>query len=213
MEKEYTQPKFRSDNYHCPHCGVYSHQDWYEVYVQDSEQEEAQEEITLSQCSNCKKYSIWIRDIIVYPETTTAPLPLRDTPEKVLTDYYEARDIITKSPRAAVALLRSALQKLISHLGGEGEVLEEKLENLKKRGMESKIQIALNSVRMTGEDAVTPGLIDIDDNEETAMILFNIINLLVDTLITQPKKVEELVDNLPGKKKDEKDYAFRAKIR
>ena len=213
MENEYTPPKYRLDNYHCPHCGVYAHQDWYEVFVQNTSKDESEEDITLSYCSNCRNYAIWVSENLVHPEWTAAPRPLRDTPEQVLQDYFEARMILAKSPRAACALLRSALQKLIEHIGEEDELLEENIENLKKKGMESKIQIALNSVRMTGEDAVTPGLIDSDDDEDTAMILFNIINLIVDALITQPKKVEELVDKLPGKKKQEKDYAFRAKIR
>ena len=212
MQPEYTPPSYKAESYHCPHCGVYAQQEWYEVFVQNSPMDESEEDISLSYCSNCGNHSVWVKGGMVYPSGSIAPLPLQDTPEVVLKDYYEAREVLEYSPRAASALLRLALKKLISYLGGEGDKLEDTLINMRRKGLDTKIQSALESVKMTGVEAILPGVLDGEDDEDTAIILFNIINLIVDSMITQPRRVDELMNKLPGKKKRGKDYVFRAKI-
>ncbi|WP_198607732.1 hypothetical protein [Clostridium perfringens] len=44
---------------------------------------------------------------------------------------------------------------------------------------------------------VHPGELDLDDNKEVARTLFDIINLIVDNRIVQPKKIEEFYNSLP----------------
>jgi hypothetical protein len=92
------------------------------------------------------------------------------------------------------------VEKLISHLG-EKESIIDNIDNLKNRGLDAKFQTALLSVRMIGEEAVEPGQIDPGDGEETALVLFDLLNLIVDTLITQPRMVDEILLKLPGSKK------------
>ena len=87
---------------------------------------------------------------------------------------------------------------LISHLG-EIDDISENLENLSRRGLDEKVQIALRWVRMTGEGAVSPGAIDSGDGEETARALFVILNLMVDALMVQPRRVDEMLGKLPPK--------------
>jgi hypothetical protein len=108
------------------------------------------------------------------------------------------------SPRSATALLRLALQKLIWYFGERGEEIDEGIENLRKKGLDEKIQKALNSVRVIGEEAVPPGQIDQSDNAETALVLFNLLNLIVDSLITQPRRVDEILEKLPDNQRDRK---------
>jgi len=212
MLTEYTPPSYKAESYHCPYCGVYAKQDWYEVYVQKSSMDESPEGISLSYCSKCNDFAVWIKGNMIYPYGSSAPLPFKDTPEDVLKDYYQAREILKHSPKAASALLRLALQKLINHLGRKEDKLEDSLINLRKKGLDEKIQSALISVKMIGTKVIPPGVINEEDNEETAIILFNIINIIVDSMITQPHRVEELMNKLPSKKKREKEYVFRAKI-
>jgi hypothetical protein len=50
---------------------------------------------------------------------------------------------------------------------------------------------------MTGEEAVSPGQIDPKDDIRVALILFDLLNLIVDSLISQPRKVEEILGKLP----------------
>ena len=107
--------------------------------------------------------------------------------------------------------MRRALRRLINYLDESGENIEEAINNLNKKGLDIKIQKALNSVRVTGDEAIAPGLIDDRDDEETTLILFNIINLIVDALISQPRMVDDLLERLPESKKRDKDFLFRAR--
>jgi len=61
----------------------------------------------------------------------------------------------------------------------------------------SRIQQALDAVRVIGNNAVHPGEIDLRDDAETATRLFELLNLIVDVTITQPRKVAEMYDKLP----------------
>ena len=79
----------------------------------------------------------------------------------------------------------------------------------------AKIQKVLDSVKVSGNDAINPGQIDPRDDDETTLVLFNLLNLIVDALITQLKRVDEILDRLPSKKGSKKksdEFLFRAKI-
>ena len=129
-------------------------------------------------------------------------MPSEDMPEDVKEDFLEARNIVMDSPRAAAALLRLALQKLMIHLGEKGKNLNEDIANLVKKGLPQKIQKALDVVRVIGNNAVHPGEIDLRDDKETALALFELINMIVEVMITQPKQVDELFGKLPDGAKE-----------
>ena len=118
-------------------------------------------------------------------------------PEDVKEDYEEARLVVEVSPRSAAALLRLALQKLMRHLGESGENLNDDIANLVKKGLPEKIQKALDALRVIGNNAVHPGELDLRDDKETALALFELLNMIVEVMITQPKKVNEIYDKLP----------------
>jgi hypothetical protein len=209
MGAEYTPPSFKGEGFNCPHCGVFAHQNWYEVSLEgdfESEIVATKEAISLSQCENCEKHAVWVNEKLIYPISSTAPLPLGDMPEEIRNDFLEARNIVDVSPRSAAALLRLTLQKLMWHFGERGEAIEESLEGLKKKGLDVKFQRALESVRVTGDNAVPPGQIDSGDDVEVAMTLFNLLNLIVDALITQPRRVNEMLERLPQSKKPSKKH-------
>lgn len=138
-----------------------------------------------------------------YPLSSSAPMPQEDMPDEAKDDFMEARDVLDASSRSATALLRLALQKLIWHLDEGGEAVDDSIENLKRKGLDAKIQKALNSVRVIGAEAVPPGQIDPRDDIETALILFNLVNLTVNSLITQPRKVDEILEKLPNSEKED----------
>jgi hypothetical protein len=133
---------------------------------------------------------------MIYPPSANLPLPRMEMPEKVRAIYLEARRTLDASPRSASALLRLAIRELVTHLG-ETDDIAENLENLNKMGLDDKIQIALERVRMVGDGAVEPGMIDSGDGEETARALFEILNLIVDALMVQPRRVDEMLGKLP----------------
>ena len=84
----------------------------------------------VSFCSHCSEFSVWYDENLIYPKSSFAPMPSEDMPEDVKEDFLEARNIVMDSPRAAAALLRLALQKLMIHLGEKGKNLNEDIANL-----------------------------------------------------------------------------------
>ena len=195
MSSEYPPPSFKEAGFHCPHCGVYAHQNWFDVALEGNS-DDSGETLSLGTCERCSRFSLWIDGEIIYPPSADLPLPRMEMPDEVKEVYLEARKTLDASPRTASALLRLAIRELISHLG-ETENIAENLEYLNKRGLDEKIQIALQRVRMVGEEAVEPGMIDVGDGEETARALFEILNLIVDALLVQPRRVDEMLGKLP----------------
>ncbi|MCX2472775.1 DUF4145 domain-containing protein [Pedobacter sp. MC2016-05] len=135
---------------------------------------------------------------MIHPNIITVSLPNPDLPDDIKADYMEARDILTKSPKGAAALIRLAIQKLCVHLGGTGRNINDDISKLVKDGLPAKVQKALDIVRVVGNNAVHPGTIDLNDNRDLAMSLFGLINIIADVMITQPKQVDELYGGLPA---------------
>ena len=63
--------------------------------------------------------------------------------------------------------------------------------------MPEKIQKAIDSVRVIGNNVVYPGEIDLKDDAETAITLFELLNMIVEVMITQPKRVQAIFDKIP----------------
>ena len=128
--------------------------------------------------------------------------PNEDLNKDIQKDYNEAASIVEKSPRAAAALLRLGIQKLCKQLGEEGSNINKDISELVKKGLAIQIQQALDIVRVVGNESVHPGQIDLDDNKEIALKMFELINVIAQTMITQPKEIEKLYSSLPEEKLD-----------
>lgn len=133
---------------------------------------------------------------MLYPLVSTAPSPNPDLPELIQVDFQEARQIVIHSPRGAAALLRLSIQKLSKHLGEKGKNINNDIASLVKKGLPVKVQKALDTVRVVGNNAVHPGQLDLKDDTETASSLFSLVNIICDVMITQPKEVDKLYDEL-----------------
>jgi hypothetical protein len=123
-------------------------------------------------------------------------------PDDVRQDYLEARDVAGRSPRAACALLRLALQKLCIHLGVGGGNINADIAALVKQGLPVQVQQALDTLRVVGNNAVHPGEIALGDDVETATALFDVMNFIVEQQISQPRQLQTLYDNLPDSARD-----------
>jgi hypothetical protein len=198
----YVPPRRLSDAFNCPNCRAFSHQTWKDLgygrktgagYFHDG----ILETFSVSFCSRCKKFALWDLVGMIYPLSSHAPSPTVDMPKDVGDDFAEARNIANFSPRAAVALLRLALQKLMPHLGENGKDLNEDIASLVKKGLPEKIQQALDAIRVIGNNAVHPGQIDIKDDKQTAIALFDLLNIIVDTMVTQPKRIRKIYEAVP----------------
>ena len=117
--------------------------------------------VFISQCYDCRLLSIWIHDSLYYPSRGEVSPANPDIPEEIRKDYDEASKILNDSPRGAAALLRLVVQKLCKELGGKGVNINDDIAYLVKNGLHPKIQKALDSVRIIGNEAVHPGQMDL----------------------------------------------------
>jgi hypothetical protein len=57
-------------------------------------------------------------------------------------------------------------------------------------------------VRVIGNEAVHPGQINLRDDRQTAETLFQLVNLVVQRMISEPKAVQAIYDGLPETARD-----------
>lgn len=190
----YTAPKHQGKAFNCPHCGAFAHQEWegrtwtltsIGIGIVDT-----------SICVHCGMAAVWVLKKLVYPNSTGAPPPNADLPEKVKEIYLEAASISSRSPRAAAALLRLAVETLCNGLEPNANDLNQAIGNLVQKGLPVGVQQSLDIVRVTGNSAVHAGQIEVDSGDVVSQ-LFTIVNLIGEYMISMPKKVSGLYDALP----------------
>jgi Domain of unknown function (DUF4145) len=196
-ESAYVPPTFGAEAFNCPQpgCGAYAHQTWAELGYSRGGWHSSQ--AVISTCQRCGGDGYWLRERLVDPPNAPAPLPHGEMPEPVQKDYMEAREVVATSPRSACALLRLALQKLCAELGQPGKNINADIGALVSDGLPAGVQQALDALRVIGNNAVHPGELDLSDDTETALALFDVMNYIVDQRIAQPKRLEALYDKLP----------------
>ena len=204
MKGQYITPELDLAAFNCPHCHVYSQQDWF--YLRGGDQpgaygrQHGDERFRISYCARCGQNTIWYEEKIVFPQTSLVEPANPDLPEDIIHDYNEAASVINLSPRSAAALLRLAIQKLCKVLGEPGKDINNDIKSLVQKGLPSKVQEALDSVRVIGNEAVHPGELDIKDNREIANKLFRLVNFITSKLITEPREIDDLYKSLPENK-------------
>ena len=202
---KYEPPSFKTRAFTCPYCGVYALFVW-EACLERMNTPNGTlfpNRLHSATCGHCTERTIWLEiwdgGQMLWPQGIgNAPLPHQDMPEDVKNDYVEARNIIGVSPRGAAALLRLAIQKLCVYLGGEGKNINDDISTLVKSGLPVQIQQALDIVRVTGNNAVHPGELRLEDNPEIASALFGLVNLIVDNRIAEPERIKKLYETLPS---------------
>ena len=152
----------------------------------------------VSECYNCKDISIWIYDKLVYPQRGEAPPANPDLSPDIRRDYDEASSILDLSPRGSAALIRLAIQKLCIKLDKPGKNLNDDIGALVADGLDPRIQKALDTVRVIGNNALHPGQIDLEDDRAIAETLFHLLNLIAEKMISEPKHVDEAYAGLPN---------------
>ena len=103
----------------------------------------------------------------------TVALPNSDLHDDIKSDYLEASSVLADSPRAAAALLRLALQKLCKQLGEKGENINDDIKSLVAKGLNPLVQKSLDALRITGNNAVHPGEINLTEDPARVVKLFS----------------------------------------
>ncbi|PZD61158.1 DUF4145 domain-containing protein [Pantoea ananatis] len=206
MNSKYIAPFFNSGwanrsrtSYHCPHCMVLASQHWSGVYRGDSSR---LENFVSSVCSFCGDVALWHNESIIHPLTLIAPMANDDMPADCLDVYNEARSIASLSPKGAAALLRLCIQMLMPHLGQKGKNINEDIGALVKSGLPVQVQQALDVCRVIGNNAVHPGEIMFDEENQVVNTLFGLVNFIVENQITQPKQLAAMYESLPDGAKE-----------
>lgn len=204
----YIAPSFRAKAFTCPYCEVNAQMNWSDL----TDEQGFEVPMFRCTCQVCKNNSYWFANSFSYnhqsrryhasdvnmalPSASTAPIAHNDLPEDALVDYNEARTVLQYSPKSAGALLRLALQKLCIHLGGKGKNLNEDIGDLVKKGLPVQVQKTLDIVRVVGNSAIHPGELNESDILNQVMPLFELINIIVQRMITDPKEIDNLYESL-----------------
>lgn len=162
-------------------------------------------------CCVCKKESYDLAQVEgdnisytrVYPieGSLNIPRPNNNTPEEAKAIYEEASRILDYSPRASAALMRLALQQLLDHLKVEGQNINSQIGNLKKQKLPDYVIQYMVSVRIVGNEAVHPGIINFQENIGLVPKLFDAFNYIVQELIEREKRAKLLFAELPEDKR------------
>lgn len=210
MAFEYFPPQLGKGEYHCPYCNVYAKQfyahlsartqfSWASVVDEQSMfSTDLPKNWVVTKCQRCGNVAIWIGENLVHPKRNIAPPPNDDLLQEIKNDYLESASILSDSPRAAAALLRLALQKLCVQLGEKGENINDDIKALVAKGLNPLVQKSLDALRITGNNAVHPGEINLSEQPERVFKLFDLINFIANKLITEPKEIESFYRALPA---------------
>lgn len=206
MVKKYTPPQTNKNSFTCPHCNTMSQMIFFNsCWQQDKIWHNARHAdagyMKVAICQNCNDVTIWIDDKYIYPEIVASE-PNSDMPDSVKKLYEEAALIYNKSPRAACALLRLAVERLCNELGETGAI-DKMIGSLVQKGLPTIVQKALDVVRVIGNKAVHPGQIAFDiDDKATAETLMKLLNIITERMISEPKEIDGIFDTLPQSAKD-----------
>lgn len=204
--RAYVPPTRELKAFNCAYCGVYATQDWY--HMECTKQTDGfgrhrwDDRFRVSYCGSCGFPTIWLADQLIWPDHSADESPNPDLPDHIRSVYDEARSIASKSPRGSAALLRLAIQMLCKHLGLPGQNINDDIRALVSKGLPEQIQMALDIVRVVGNDCVHPGQIDYSDDRETVSKLFGLVNFISHKMITEPNEIAKLYNKLPDSKRD-----------
>ncbi len=219
MSKEQHFPPIHAQGqFHCPHCGVYAKQRWSHIHAGGdlhttqyhhsnihgltTSTGNLPEVWTLSFCEHCGDMAVWNGTSMIFPKKILVEQPNRDLSDEIQADYLEAANVLNDSSRSAAAILRLALQKLCRQLGENGENINDDIASLVKKGLNPAIQKSLDALRITGNNAVHPGELDLTEDTERVIKLFGLLNFIAEKMITEPKEISVFYEGLPEGAKD-----------
>lgn len=141
--------------------------------------------------------SVWKGANMIFPKKIAVEKSNPDLSLEIQADYLEAANVLNDSPRSAAAILRLALQKLCIQLGEKGQNINDDIAALVKKGLNPTIQKSLDALRITGNNALHPGELDLKEDVARVIKLFGLLNFIAEKMITEPKEIGAFYDELP----------------
>lgn len=151
---------------------------------------------------------MWRGDALLFPAGSTVDPPHPDMPSLASELYSEAREVLPISRRAAAALARASLEALLRELDtqSQGKRLDDLIAELRTRIGKTLWQL-LTALRVVGNDALhsdSDGLVVLflnGDRDVAVEPLFGAINEIVEQVVTQPAKANQLYAMIPEGKR------------
>lgn len=165
-----------------------------------------------STCELCGKPMFWVNEQPVWPPIQLGPPASEDLTDEEAHLYDQARQIAAISPAAGAGMLRLVVELLVSSieadLGRSGETdtkaikrrpatLADRIQALADSGrLDAHVIAAMDAARLTGNQAVHEGQIDLAEHEPEAVfaILLTIVNNIVTSVRTMPRQVATVLD-------------------
>lgn len=211
---DYIPPKFNEKAFNCPYCGVYAHQEWFSGVGYGNLARQYMGDIvdvvgikgkldgmSVSVCSHCDNKVLWLNENILLPRNLPVPPPPENTPLEVKRIYIEAGMVLNDSPRASGALIRLALELLLQNINKNKLSLNENINKLMESGITQQLIKAVSILRINGNDIMHTGVIKILENKDDVVYLFELFNMIVEELIEEPKKLNEIYNKIPESKR------------
>ena len=202
----YINPELYKKVFTCSFCGGNNQHNW-GLYSRSSinlwagqhpsPYIKVEKKLATSVCEVWHNFTLWLDGKQIYPLNSGIEEPNIDMPENIKNLYLEARDVYPISKKSSAALLRLALQLLCKDLGEEGKNINTDIANLVKKGLPEIVQQALDTVRITGNQAVHPGELNLDENVDLVESLFWILNFIIEETYSKKRKMNELYNKLP----------------
>jgi hypothetical protein len=141
----------------------------------------------VSRCYNCKGFTVWVRDRLVFPIRGDEPPDVVEVDfeevvedvqetaedEEVSEDFEEAAAILNKFPRGAAALTRVCIQNMMPLLKENAKNLDENISSLVRKGLEAEIQQAMDVLQVVRKNPSQTTEVDLKEENETAKKFFN----------------------------------------
>ena len=82
-------------------------------------------------------------------------------------------------------------------LGEKGKNINDDIKNMVSKGLSPLVQKSLDSLRITGNNAVHPGEINLQEEPDKVLKLFKILNFIAEKMISEPKELGNFYESLP----------------
>ena len=216
--------KLSKESYQCNHCGYDGKMFFCGRYSKDNAEIDLYDSFDFLICPSCKEPSI-VRTyfngsnsdfdvnpvdgtpvpyvIYVYPPLLNdIPEPNSDMSENVKDLYIEAKNVFPFSYRGSCALLRLALETLCIEFGMDEAELNIMLDKfITKYKLNDELIKALHTMRVGGNKNIHPSKLPINNDPSFTKKMFELLNYIVDELISNPKLIKESFDSLPEDEK------------
>jgi Domain of unknown function (DUF4145) len=138
----------------------------------------------VSRCYNCKGFTVWVRDRLVFPIRGDEPPDVVEVDfeevaedvqetaedEEVSEDFEEAAAILNKFPRGAAALTRVCIQNMMPLFEENAKNLDENISSLVRKGLEVEIQQAMDVLQVVRKNPSQTTEVGLKEENEAAKI-------------------------------------------